>query len=275
MLATFVSSLGDIAASHCKNWGQNLREQYGSACVLFIHIICTSGVVCIALRLGERPKWTAGRSERFELRGSSRQNKCTHTPKMHTVQNKLAALKKRKKGGRGVVIHFITLSTLLLCQIPHWNNRFPIFLLKIKGLFYSHLWSCIKAHKAHAEVNCKSHKVTLHDASIRFTLQNRKTRCYPHRHTPENVRRASSILVLKQLSWNCMLDWNHHNSLHAAYCSGSDLYPLHLQESGHLKSLFPGQQLTVQLHAEKHVLSTLSLDTEAVLPLVQKVVILG
>lgn len=36
----------------------------------------------------------------FELGGeggSSRQNKCALTPKMHTVQNKVAALKKKKK----------------------------------------------------------------------------------------------------------------------------------------------------------------------------------
>lgn len=273
MLATFVSSLGDIAASHCRNWGQNLREQYGSACVLFIHIMCTSGVVCIALRLGERPKWTAGRSERFELGGSSRQNKCAHTPKMHTVQNKLAAPKKEKGKLRCSDSFHHTVYNSVVSNLPLKQSVFHIF-TDDKGLFYSHLWSCIKAHKAHAEVNCKSHKVTLHDASIRFTLQNRKTRCYPQGHTPENVIRALSIFVLKQLSWNCVLDWNHHNSLHAAYCSGSDLYPLHLQESGHLKSLFPGQQLAVQLHAEEHVLSTLSLDTEAVLPLVQEVIIL-
>lgn len=58
-------------------------------------------------------------------------------------------------------------------------------------------------------------------------------------------------------------------------CSGADLYPLHLQESGHLKSLLPDEQLAVQLHAEEHVLPRLRLHAEAVLPLVQKIVILG
>lgn len=57
--------------------------------------------------------------------------------------------------------------------------------------------------------------------------------------------------------------------------SGADLYPLHLQESGHLKSLLPDEQLTVQLHAEEHVLPCLRLHAEAVLPLVQKIIILG
>lgn len=49
----------------------------------------------------------------------------------------------------------------------------------------------------------------------------------------------------------------------------ADLYPLHLQEGGHLKSLLPDEQLAVQLHAEEQVLPRLRLDAEAVLPLVQ------
>lgn len=93
--------------------------------------MCTSRVVCMALRAGERPKWTAGRSERFELGGTSRQNKCAHTPKMHTVQNKLAAQKK-KKGSWGVVISFITLCAIQLFEITHWKNLFSILLLMIK-----------------------------------------------------------------------------------------------------------------------------------------------
>lgn len=52
------------------------------------------------------------------------------------------------------------------------------------------------------------------------------------------------------------------------------LDPLHLQERGRLEGLLPDQQLTVQLHAEEHVLPALRLDTEAVLPLVQEVVVL-
>lgn len=71
-----------------------------------------------------------------------------------------------------------------------------------------------------------------------------------------------------------MQDLNCCNSLHVSCCSDADLYPLHLQESGHLKSFFPDQQLTLQLHAEEHVLPTLCLHTEAVLPLVQKVTVL-
>lgn len=58
-------------------------------------------------------------------------------------------------------------------------------------------------------------------------------------------------------------------------CTSADLYPLHLQESGHLKSLFPDEQLALQLHAEEHVLPALRLDAEAVSPLVQKVIVLG
>lgn len=54
----------------------------------------------------------------------------------------------------------------------------------------------------------------------------------------------------------------------------TDLYPLHLQERGHLKSLLPDQQLAVQLHAEEHVLAALRLHAEAVLPLVQQVIVL-
>lgn len=55
----------------------------------------------------------------------------------------------------------------------------------------------------------------------------------------------------------------------------ADLYPLHLQEGGHLKSLLPDEELAVQLHAEEQVLPRLRLDAEAVLPLVQEVVVLG
>lgn len=55
----------------------------------------------------------------------------------------------------------------------------------------------------------------------------------------------------------------------------ADLYPLHLQEGGHLKSLLPDEQLAVQLHAEEQVLPRLRLDAEAVLPLVQQVVVLA
>jgi len=55
---------------------------------------------------------------------------------------------------------------------------------------------------------------------------------------------------------------------------GADLYPLHFQECRHLKGLFPDQQLTLQLHTEEHVLSTLRLDAKAVPPLIQKVVVL-
>lgn len=71
-----------------------------------------------------------------------------------------------------------------------------------------------------------------------------------------------------------MQDLNCHNSRYISCRSGADLYPLHLQESGHLESFLPDQQLTLQLHAEEHVLPTLCLNTEAVLPLVQKVTVL-
>lgn len=56
--------------------------------------------------------------------------------------------------------------------------------------------------------------------------------------------------------------------------TGTHLYPLHLQEGGHLESLLPDLQLAVQLHAEEHVLPALRLDAEAVFPLVQEVVVL-
>lgn len=82
-------------------------------------------------------------------------------------------------------------------------------------------------------------------------------------------------LSIKRASSKSVQDLNHHNSLHVALCSGADLYPLHLQESGHLKSLFPDEQFAIQFHTEEHVLPTLCLDAEAVLPLVQKVIILG
>ena len=52
------------------------------------------------------------------------------------------------------------------------------------------------------------------------------------------------------------------------------LYSLHLQEGSHLKGLLPDEQLTLQLYAVEHVLPTLRLDTEAVLPLVQEVTVL-
>ncbi|TNN64968.1 hypothetical protein EYF80_024852 [Liparis tanakae] len=47
------------------------------------------------------------------------------------------------------------------------------------------------------------------------------------------------------------------------------------RERGHLKRLFPDQQLALQLHAEEQVLAALRLDAEAVLPLVQKSAIRG
>ena len=51
----------------------------------------------MALRLGERPKNELRESsKRFVLGGTSRQNKCARAPRMHTVQNKLVALKKEK-----------------------------------------------------------------------------------------------------------------------------------------------------------------------------------
>lgn len=52
------------------------------------------------------------------------------------------------------------------------------------------------------------------------------------------------------------------------------LYSLHLQEGSHLKGLLPDEQLTLQLYAVEHVLPTLRLDAEAVLPLVQEVTVL-
>ena len=81
----------------CRNWGQNLREQYGSACVLLIHIMCTRGVVMQTwgkAKMNCRKEWEvwAGGGGR-----TSRQNKCAHTPKTHTVQNKLVAPKKEKR----------------------------------------------------------------------------------------------------------------------------------------------------------------------------------
>lgn len=85
---------------------------------------------------------------------------------------------------------------------------------------------------------------------------------------------ALSISALKQLRRNRMQDLNCHNSRYISCRSGADLYPLHLQESGHLESFLPDQQLTLQLHAEEHVLPALCLNTEAVLPLVQKVTVL-
>lgn len=142
---------------------------------------------------------------------------------------------------------------------------------------HTHLWSCIKAHKAHAEVDCKSHEVALHDTGIRFTLQSMRTRCYP-------LRTRKPLL----LSWKCHVSIINlcteatelerrarlKSSQFSARCSSADLYPLHLQESGHLKRFFPGQQLALQFHTEEQVLPSLRLDAETVLPLVQKVVIL-
>lgn len=68
------------------------------------------------------------------------------------------------------------------------------FLLMIKDFHNAHLWSCIKAHKPHAEVNCQSHEVALHDAGVRFTLQNRTIACYTQ--VLHSNRKATLVLLL-------------------------------------------------------------------------------
>lgn len=59
-----------------------------------------------------------------------------------------------------------------------------------KASSFTDLWSSVEADKAHAEVYCKPHQVTLHDARIGFTLENTGTRCYP----PQGLHRGHSVI---------------------------------------------------------------------------------
>lgn len=52
-----------------------------------------------------------------------------------------------------------------------------------EGASCPYLGSSIKAHKAHTEVNRESHKVALHDAGVRFTLQKQEGEMLPTRAT--------------------------------------------------------------------------------------------
>lgn len=158
------------------------------------------------------------------------------------------------------IIHF----SLGSCAVPcFWQNGHSNYVhcylptlgshcskpSKTGRLQLTHLWGCIKAHEAHTEVDGQTHEVAVHDAGICFTLQLKKSNNVTHEHFQSNP---------------CAL-FDIHNA---------DLDSLHLQEGGHLKGFFPDQQLTFQLHTEEHVLPCLRLDAEAVLPLVQKVIVL-
>lgn len=128
----------------------------------------------MARGVGQRPEWSAGRSERFELEGTKRQNRCAQ--KMHTRQNNLEAEGEKKEEAscrRGVKISFIKLHSIPMFETS--QSRPPPPRTSVRDMSSTHLWSCVKAHKPHAEVDGQSHEVALHDARIRFTLQRRRT----------------------------------------------------------------------------------------------------
>lgn len=114
-----------------------------------------------------RPRLTAGGSKALVLVGRDT------TVSINVLGTFRMALENERNGGGGLGLTSMTPITI---QPSAWTQL--LFLRSSQQWMASrtYLWSRIKAHKAHAEVNRQSHEVALHDAGVRLALRSARVK---------------------------------------------------------------------------------------------------